>query len=171
MVIAGIDPDPLKTGQVKEWATPYWKAVYPYDLAGAYTNFMMGDEGEDRIKISFGDNYPRLKAFKQNTTRRNCSGSTKTSARPIDDDASCLRPGPEGFGFQQRRPSCLIGRSDPHHLGKSSSWRIRFAPDLGVVTGTIFGRVRIVSRTSGSGRRSCSPRPEGSARKTRSVRR
>jgi hypothetical protein len=64
MVIAGIDPDPLKTGQVKEWATPYWKAVYPYDLAGAYTNFMMGDEGEDRIKISFGDNYPRLKAFK-----------------------------------------------------------------------------------------------------------
>jgi len=31
----------------------------------------------------------------------------------------------------------------------------------GVVTGTIFGRVRIVSRTSGSGRRNSSPRPEG----------
>jgi acylphosphatase len=31
----------------------------------------------------------------------------------------------------------------------------------GVVTGTIFGRARIVSRTSGSGRRSSSPRPEG----------
>ena len=31
----------------------------------------------------------------------------------------------------------------------------------GVVTGTLFGRVGIVSRTSGSGRRSGSPRPEG----------
>jgi hypothetical protein len=35
MVIAGIDPDPLKVGQLKEWATAYWKAVHPYDLAGA----------------------------------------------------------------------------------------------------------------------------------------
>ena len=42
----------------------YWTAVYPYDLAGAYTNFMMGDEGEDRVKVRFGDNYPRLKALK-----------------------------------------------------------------------------------------------------------
>jgi FAD/FMN-containing dehydrogenase len=64
MVIAGIDPDPLKAGQLKEWATAYWRAVHPYDLAGAYTNFMMGDEGEDRIRASFGDNYPRLKALK-----------------------------------------------------------------------------------------------------------
>jgi hypothetical protein len=55
---------PLKAGQLKEWATPYWKAVHPCDLASAYTNFMMGDEGEDRIKVSFGDNYPRLKALK-----------------------------------------------------------------------------------------------------------
>jgi hypothetical protein len=41
-MVAGIDPDPLKAGQLKEWATPYWKGVHPYDLAGAYTNFMMG---------------------------------------------------------------------------------------------------------------------------------
>jgi hypothetical protein len=36
MVIAGIDPDPAKAQQLKEWATAYWKAVHPYDLAGAY---------------------------------------------------------------------------------------------------------------------------------------
>ena len=64
MVIAGIDPDPAKAQQLKEWATTYWKAVHPYDLAGAYPNFMMTDEGEDRIKASFGDNYPRLRALK-----------------------------------------------------------------------------------------------------------
>ena len=64
MVIAGIDPDPAKAGQLKEWATAYWKAIHPYDLAGAYPNFMMADEGEDRVRASFGDNYPRLRALK-----------------------------------------------------------------------------------------------------------
>jgi hypothetical protein len=64
MVIAGIDPDPAKARQLKEWATAYWKAVHPFDLPGAYANFMMADEGEDRIKASFGDNYPRLQALK-----------------------------------------------------------------------------------------------------------
>ena len=64
MVIAGIDPDPAKAGQLKEWATAYWKAVHPYGLAGAYPNFMMADEGEERLKASFGDNYSRLRALK-----------------------------------------------------------------------------------------------------------
>src|ERR1700691_3255143 len=53
---------PPQAGQLKEWATPYWKGVHPYDLAGVYTNFMMGGDGEERIKVSFGVNYPRLKA-------------------------------------------------------------------------------------------------------------
>jgi hypothetical protein len=65
MVIAGIDPDPTKAGVLKEWATAYWKAVHPYDLEGAYPNFMMADEGEDRLKASFGDNHPRLAALKR----------------------------------------------------------------------------------------------------------
>ncbi len=43
----------------------YWTAVHPFDRAGAYPNFMMGDEGEGRIKASFGDNYPRLAALKR----------------------------------------------------------------------------------------------------------
>lgn len=64
MVIAGIDPDPAKADELKRWATAYWQAVHPYNLEGAYPNFMMGDEDEDRIKASFGDNYPRLRALK-----------------------------------------------------------------------------------------------------------
>ena len=65
MVIVGVDSDPSKAGILKKWATDYWNAVHPYDLAGAYPNFMMDDEGEARIKASFGDNYPRLAALKQ----------------------------------------------------------------------------------------------------------
>ncbi|MER9126392.1 FAD-binding oxidoreductase [Mesorhizobium sp. M0959] len=64
MVIAGIDPDPGMAPVLKKWATDYWKAVHPFDLGGAYPNFMMDDEGEERVQASFGDNYPRLAALK-----------------------------------------------------------------------------------------------------------
>ena len=39
--------------------------MHPFDLAGAYPNFMMDDEGEARPKATYGDNYPRLRALKQ----------------------------------------------------------------------------------------------------------
>jgi FAD/FMN-containing dehydrogenase len=65
MVIAGIDPDPAKAAGIKRWARDYWTAVHPFDLDGAYPNFMMDDEGEERIRASFGDNYPRLAALKK----------------------------------------------------------------------------------------------------------
>ena len=64
MVIAGIDPDPAKAAELKTWATDYWAAVHPFNLEGAYPNFMMADEGEGRIKASYGANYARLAALK-----------------------------------------------------------------------------------------------------------
>jgi FAD/FMN-containing dehydrogenase len=65
MVIAGIDPDPQKAASVTRWTKAYWEAVHPYDLGGAYPNFMMDDEGEARLKASYGDNYGRLAALKK----------------------------------------------------------------------------------------------------------
>jgi hypothetical protein len=65
MVIAGIDPDPGKAAEITKWAKDYWAAVHPFDLEGAYPNFMMDDEGEERIKASYGGNYPRLAALKE----------------------------------------------------------------------------------------------------------
>jgi hypothetical protein len=64
MVIAGIDPDPRNAPALKKWATDYWTAVHPFDLAGAYPNFMM-DEGEERVKATYGSNYNRLAALKK----------------------------------------------------------------------------------------------------------
>jgi FAD/FMN-containing dehydrogenase len=64
MVIAGIDPNPDKATELKKWATEYWTALHPFNLEGAYPNFMMQDEGEERIKASFGENYSRLRALK-----------------------------------------------------------------------------------------------------------
>jgi hypothetical protein len=65
MVIAGIDPDRGLAPTVKEWAQAYWKAVHPFNLEGAYPNFMMDDEGEARVKAAFGGNYARLAKTKQ----------------------------------------------------------------------------------------------------------
>jgi FAD/FMN-containing dehydrogenase len=65
MVIAGIDPDPGKAEAVTRWTKAYWEAVHPYDLGGAYPNFMMDDEGDARIRATFGDNYARLAAVKK----------------------------------------------------------------------------------------------------------
>jgi len=59
MVIAGIDPSPGKAVAVKNWAREYWEAVHPFTMGGAYINFMM-EEGEERIKATYGDNYERL---------------------------------------------------------------------------------------------------------------
>ncbi len=64
MVIAGIDPDPQKAEALKRWAREYWEAVHPHNVGG-YVNFMMGDEGDQRLKATYGENYERLAAAKK----------------------------------------------------------------------------------------------------------
>ena len=65
MVIAGIDPNPQKAAPLTRWGKAYWEAVHPYNSAGGYVNFMMDDEGESRLKATYGDNYERLAALKK----------------------------------------------------------------------------------------------------------
>ena len=65
MVIVGVDTDPTKFPQLRQWARDYWAAVHPFNLAGGYPNFMMDDEGRDRLEATFGDNYTRLVALKK----------------------------------------------------------------------------------------------------------
>jgi FAD/FMN-containing dehydrogenase len=65
MVIAAIDPDPAKAPALKSWARAYWEGVHPYNLGGGYVNFMYDDEGDARVKASYGTNYQRLVAVKR----------------------------------------------------------------------------------------------------------
>jgi FAD/FMN-containing dehydrogenase len=62
-VIVGVDPDPLEAQKAKDWAIAYWEAVHPHSMGGAYVNMIM-DEGSDRVRASYGDNYARLAALK-----------------------------------------------------------------------------------------------------------
>ncbi|MFO0822180.1 MAG: BBE domain-containing protein, partial [Gemmataceae bacterium] len=63
-VFVGVDPDPKNAAVISNWARDYQTALHPYSAGGAYVNFMM-DEGADRVKASFRDNYPRLAAVKR----------------------------------------------------------------------------------------------------------
>lgn len=62
-VIVGVDPDPANCGAITEWARAYYDALHPHSSGGAYLNFIM-DEGEDRIRSSYGENYDRLAEIK-----------------------------------------------------------------------------------------------------------
>ena len=61
----GVDPDPAKKDLIVTWARQYWEDVHPYSAGGAYVNFMMEEEGEERVKASYRDNYERLAAIKR----------------------------------------------------------------------------------------------------------
>jgi len=63
-VIVGVDPDPTNNEQIIAWTKEYWDALHPHSAGGAYVNFMM-DEGEERIKASYRDNYDRLVEVKK----------------------------------------------------------------------------------------------------------
>ena len=64
MVIVGVDPESANAEKITTWTKDYWTAVHPYSLGGGYVNFMM-DEGIDRIKATYRDNYDRLVEIKR----------------------------------------------------------------------------------------------------------
>jgi FAD/FMN-containing dehydrogenase len=63
-VFAGVDPDAANVDAIREWSIDYFEALHPYSAGGAYVNMMM-DEGEDRVRASYRDNYDRLARVKE----------------------------------------------------------------------------------------------------------
>ncbi|PYJ36427.1 MAG: oxidoreductase, partial [Verrucomicrobia bacterium] len=64
MVMVGVDPDPANKDKIVSWTKSYYDALHPYSAGGAYVNFLMGDEGDERVKKTYGDNYQRLVKIK-----------------------------------------------------------------------------------------------------------
>ena len=63
-VIVAAGADPADTPRGTQWVRDYWAALHPHSAGGAYINFMM-DEGEERIRATYRDNYGRLVAVKR----------------------------------------------------------------------------------------------------------
>ncbi|GEC53701.1 FAD/FMN-containing dehydrogenase [Bradyrhizobium japonicum] len=55
--------DPAGDEANMRWARELWSAVRPYSTGGVYAN-NLGDEGEDRVRDAYGENYARLVALK-----------------------------------------------------------------------------------------------------------
>jgi FAD/FMN-containing dehydrogenase len=56
--------DPADTPAHRQWVQDYWSALHPLSAGGAYVNFLM-EEGEERVRATYRDNYPRLQAIKR----------------------------------------------------------------------------------------------------------
>ena len=63
-VIVGVDADPANASMLSEWAKAYWEELHPTSAGGAYINFMM-EEGQDRVRAAYRDNYARLAEVKR----------------------------------------------------------------------------------------------------------
>ncbi len=63
-VMVGVDPDPANNEKIISWSKSYYNALHPYSAGAAYVNFLMNDEGQERVKKTYGDNYERLVAIK-----------------------------------------------------------------------------------------------------------
>lgn len=62
-VTVGVDPDPANADAITSWATEYHDAMHPYSVGAGYVNFMM-DDGEERLRATYGTNYDRLTRVK-----------------------------------------------------------------------------------------------------------
>lgn len=55
--------DPADDEANIQWARAMWSAISPYATGGVYAN-NLGDEGDDRVRQAYGENYARLVALK-----------------------------------------------------------------------------------------------------------
>jgi FAD/FMN-containing dehydrogenase len=62
-VIVGVSPDPSDNDRLMQWARDYYQAMHPASLGGGYVNMIM-DEGQEKVKSSYGENYTRLAQIK-----------------------------------------------------------------------------------------------------------
>ena len=63
-VYCGVDPDGSTMENRTQWTRDYWQALHPHSAGGSYVNFLDSDDGEDRVKSTYGPNYARLVQIK-----------------------------------------------------------------------------------------------------------
>ena len=81
-------PDPANNDKTIGWAKDYWNALHPYSSGGAYINFMM-EEGEERIKATYGDNYKKLVEIKTKYDPQNLF-RVNQNIRPVKKEVESL---------------------------------------------------------------------------------
>ncbi len=58
--------DPDESEEHIQWTRSFWEALQPFSIGGAYVNFQSNDEGEDRVKGTYGTaKFERLSLLKK----------------------------------------------------------------------------------------------------------
>ena len=63
MNIDAVWSEPARASACIAWTRELWEAVRPHSTGRVYVNFL-GDEGQDRVRASYGDHYDRLAKIK-----------------------------------------------------------------------------------------------------------
>ncbi len=64
LLFFGVWESPADTSANLEWVRSSWKALTPFLTSRVYVNYL-SQEGEDRVRAAYGDNYDRLVALKK----------------------------------------------------------------------------------------------------------
>jgi FAD/FMN-containing dehydrogenase len=59
------EPDEPDAAAFRQWIREAWERLRPFSTGGNYINFQTADEGDDRIRATYGANFDRLAAVKQ----------------------------------------------------------------------------------------------------------
>ena len=78
-VIGAWEPGEARAPEFRDWVSAAWEQLDPYSTGGNYVNFQTADEGEGRIRATYGANFERVEEVK----RRYDSGNLFRSNRNI----------------------------------------------------------------------------------------
>ncbi len=86
-IIAAVFPDSAPMAAGRQWVRDYWSALHSHSAGGAYVNFMMADEGQERVAASYRDNYGRLLEIKKKYDPANLFHMNQ-NIRPVTEAAA-----------------------------------------------------------------------------------
>jgi FAD/FMN-containing dehydrogenase len=59
------EPDEPEADTFRQWVRDAWERFRPFSTGGSYINFQTADEGEERVRATYGANYQRLVEIKE----------------------------------------------------------------------------------------------------------
>lgn len=71
LAIMPMRSDPAESEKHTQWADETWRKMQPFLSEGVYVNNLSSNEGEERVKAAYGDNYERLVALKNKYDPKN----------------------------------------------------------------------------------------------------
>ncbi|WP_440765721.1 FAD-binding oxidoreductase [Natronorubrum sp. DTA7] len=76
------EPDDPNAEQFRQWIRDARARIHPFSTGGTYINFQTAEEGDERIRTTYGDNFDRLVEVKNTYDPDNLFRSNRNIARP-----------------------------------------------------------------------------------------